>query len=110
MSDSEHKRGCKPVLTIADKEGSCVITKQDSDRLGSKQFTFDQAYSGDTTTAHIYSDIVCPIVKVSDQCGGDLTSASYIMFIKSYTELAVSYMALDASYDMGFQCKLRKKF
>ncbi|XP_046335656.2 kinesin-II 95 kDa subunit-like [Haliotis rufescens] len=91
MSDSEHKRGCKPVLTIADTEGSCVITKQDSDRPGSKQFTFDQAYSGDTTTAHIYSDIVCPIVKsVTEGYNGTIFAYGQTASGKTFTMQGIS--------------------
>ncbi|XP_046564201.1 kinesin-like protein KIF17 [Haliotis rubra] len=91
MSESEHTRGCQPVLSIDGKGGSCTVTKQDSDRLGRKQFTFDRAYSGDTTTQHIYSDIVCPIVKsVTEGYNGTIVAYGQTASGKTFTMQGVS--------------------
>ncbi|XP_067685395.1 chromosome-associated kinesin KIF4-like [Haliotis asinina] len=90
MSESEHSRGCQAVLSI-DEGGSCLITKQDSDREERKQFTFDRAYSGHTTTEHIYCDIVCPIVKsVTEGYNGTIFAYGQTASGKTFTMQGVS--------------------
>ncbi|XP_064634269.1 osmotic avoidance abnormal protein 3-like isoform X2 [Lineus longissimus] len=86
MNERERNLNCKMVLDIDTPLGQCNIRNPTDAKAPPKKFTFDGAYSIDSTTETIYADIAYPLVEgVTEGYNGTIFAYGQTGCGKSFT-------------------------